>query len=86
MAWYFFVNMYQLLGTYQKDNDKCSHLSDPHTSLHLDRAATSSRLRSPSRSFLWEKERETNTLDLTSQGKQFKICLNKSIFAVTTDV
>lgn len=54
--------MYQVLGTYQEDNDKCSHLSDPYTSLHLDKAATSSHLHSQSRSFLQDKEKQINSI------------------------
>lgn len=50
------INNTQVAGTYQEDSDKCSHLSDPYMSLHLDTAGTNNHLHSPSRSFLQDKE------------------------------
>lgn len=54
------LNNTQVDGTYQEDSDKCSHLSDPYTSLHLDMAATNNHLHSQSRSFLQDKGGETH--------------------------
>lgn len=42
----------QVVGTYQLDSDKWSHLSDPYMNLRLDKAATSNHLHFQSRSFL----------------------------------
>lgn len=67
------LNNTQVVYTYQEDNDKCSHLSDPYTSLHLDKAATNNHLHSQSRFFLQDEEIEINKLYLMSQKIQFKI-------------
>lgn len=54
--------MYQVLGAYQEDNDKWSHLSDPYMNLHLDKAATSNHLHSQSRFFLQDREKHVNSI------------------------
>lgn len=68
------LNNTQVICTYQEDNDKCSHLSDLYTSLHLDKAATNNHLHSQSKFFLQDKETEINKLYLMSQGIRSKIC------------
>lgn len=70
------LNNTQVVCTYQEDNDKCSHLSDPYTSLHSDKAATSNHLHSQNRFFLQHEETQTNKEALLmSQGRQSKIVL-----------
>lgn len=55
------LNNTQVDGTYQGDNDKCSHLLDPYTSLRSDKAATNNHLHSQSRFVLQETDKDKQT-------------------------
>lgn len=66
------LNNTQVHATYQEDSDKCSHLSDPYTSLHLDKAATNNHLHSENRPFLQNKGRDINKLCLIKQEIQWE--------------
>lgn len=70
------------LAAYQEDNDKCSHLSDPCTSLRSDKAATGNRLRSRS-TFVLQDRGKQNELALMPQKTDFKAAAKLRHFTVT---
>lgn len=75
------LNNTQVHATYREDSDKCSHLSDLHTSLHLDKAATNNRLHSANRSFLQNKARNINKLCFNKPANTTGTCFNKTCFS-----